>query len=204
MKEITPKAPNKSTLIKALEQLNRDLSALGPIPNRVENKDCYSSWSETKATLPVPTDFALYDYAVKFFNSITKFQDSATLTSDLFADKKSVVALDSLIKNCGRHESGWVRSKPGEKVTEGNVFLGNVFDIPTLTIKQLKELSKQDKTPKGNWVQWAVQIHQLQKFFKSVANADKIRFLICSILIAEENKKAPFRFATRMSYAFVR
>lgn len=204
MKENVKKANEKTTLIKALEQLNRDLSALGPIPNRVENKECYSSWSETKATLPVPTDFALYDYAVKFFNSITKFQDSVTIVPELFAAKKSAYALNSRLKNLGRHESGWVRSKPGEKVTENNIILGNVFDIPALSIKQLKDLAKQDKSAKGNWIQWAVQIHQLQKFFRSVANADKIRFLICSILIAEENKKAPFRFATRMSYTFVR
>ena len=187
-KQLRKDMNQKMFVVKSLAQLYKDLDTLGPITINVENKECYSSWSGTKSVLPVPIDFALYDYAIKFFNVIAKFQDSGVLeqaiNKDVLIDKKSVNKLAALIKNCGRSENGMVRSKPGKRITGNDVYLGGVFDVPTLTINQLKALSKQKSSPKNNWVQWVVQIHQLQNFLK--CNIRQINALMSPIVIAEQ------------------
>lgn len=50
--------------------------------------------------------------------------------------------------NAGRDECGINRTKQGEYVTEGNVFLGNIYGLFTLSIPKWR--SGKDE-PKGNW-----------------------------------------------------
>lgn len=56
--------------------------------------------------------------------------------------------LQSLFEQSGRHEYGWNRTKPGEVVTEHNVYLGNVFGVWTFTIADFR---KDTNKPKNQW-----------------------------------------------------
>ena len=55
--------------------------------------------------------------------------------------------LQSLFEQSGRHSSGWNRTKPGEVVTEHNVYLGNVFGVWTFTIAHFREGQNWPKNP---------------------------------------------------------
>lgn len=117
------KAINKVETMNQLEQMQKELSKLGPVPNGKE----------------------IYDYAVKFFNIIVKFQDNFALNVDMFP--KTVKSADTLrlhITNAGRNEYGWVRAKRGEPVTLHNLYLGNVYGIWTGTAASFKESSDKD------------------------------------------------------------
>ncbi len=61
--------------------------------------------------------------------------------------------LQSLFEQSGRNPYGWNRTKPGEDVTEQNVYLGNVFGIWTLTIAKFREDQNGPKNPwkGGGW-----------------------------------------------------
>ena len=66
------KAINKVETMNQLEQMQKELSKLGPVPNGKE----------------------IYDYAVKFFNVIAKFQDNFALNIDMFP--KTVKSAETL------------------------------------------------------------------------------------------------------------
>ena len=178
---------DRLALINALKQLLADLNNLGPIPNNVVKKECYIAYTGQTSELHIPTDFSLYDYAIKFFNIIAKFQDSNILKPNLLADKTSFNELSAHITNSGRCYCGWVRAKPGETVTEENVFLGDVFGLYTLPIKRFKECVNDPKTADRDWINWAVQIYQLQNFLKS--HVEPTKALITTILFNEERAK---------------
>lgn len=117
------KAINKVETMNQLEQMQKELSKLGPVPNGKE----------------------IYDYAVKFFNIIAKFQDNFALNIDMFPKTvKSAETLRMHIINAGRDEYGWVRAKRGEPVTLHNLYLGNVYGIWTGTAASFKESSDKD------------------------------------------------------------
>lgn len=117
------KAVNKVETMNQLEQMRKDLSKLGPVPNGKE----------------------IYDYAVAFFNIIVKFQDKFALNADMFPKTvKSTETLKLHITNAGRNEYGWVRAKRGEPVTLHNLYLGNVSGIWTGTAASFKETSDKD------------------------------------------------------------
>lgn len=132
------KAINKVETMNQLEQMQKELSKLGPVPNGKE----------------------VYDYAVKFFNIIVKFQDNFALNIDMFPKTvKSAETLRLHITNAGRNEYGWVRAKRGEPVTLHNLYLGNVFGIWTNTAAFFKESSEKD-------VQQIIQ-NQIKSFVNS-------------------------------------
>ncbi len=85
---------------------------------------------------------------VEFFNYVSRFQDENKLKEAekcLRAGKypfgpakeefgeliTKIAALQKHIKQAGRHEYGWNRTKPGEAVTLDNVYLGNVHGLST-------------------------------------------------------------------------
>ena len=55
--------------------------------------------------------------------------------------------LQSMFEQSGRHEYGWNRTKPGEVVTEHNVYLGNVFGVWTFTVAHFRESKDRPKNP---------------------------------------------------------
>ena len=117
------KAINKVETMNQLEQMQKELSKLGPVPSGKE----------------------IYDYAVKFFNVIVKFQDNFALNIDMFPKTvKSAETLRMHIINAGRDEYGWVRAKRGEPVTLHNLYLGYVYGIWTGTAASFKESSDKD------------------------------------------------------------
>ena len=61
--------------------------------------------------------------------------------------------LQSLFEQSGRNPYGWNRTKPGEAVTEHNVYLGNVFGVWTFTIAHFREGQDRPKNPwkLGDW-----------------------------------------------------
>lgn len=106
------KAKTRVKTLQGMKKLHEDLSKLGEIP---QGKD-------------------IYDYAIKFFNIITKFQDNFTVNQDMFPKtSKSAGTLAKHIENAGRQQYGWVRSKRGEEVTMDNLYLGDTHGIWTNT-----------------------------------------------------------------------
>ena len=186
IKERINKANNKLNLLAALKQLRADLEKLGPVPNNVEYKEVYNPYCVGECKMPIPKDLSLYDYAVKFFNIVAKFQDTGLLQSGLLADAKSVDELMEHVKNSGRDTYGWVRSKPGEAVTDNNVFLGNIFGLWTNTIAKFKSFAA-EKDNTSDWTQSVIQIYQLQRFLNS--HVEPMKKLIDSILVRQENAK---------------
>jgi hypothetical protein len=93
LKERIKKVNGKLALQEALNQMCIDLSKLGPVPNHALYKDVYNPYSGTTSRLAVPTDDAMYDYAIKFFNIIVRFQDSGVWNADLLSDKKTASVL---------------------------------------------------------------------------------------------------------------
>lgn len=86
-----------------------------------------------------PYDSKIYDYAVKYFNIITDFQDNVVIDTNGFAKSKEELKLVNLhIKKSGREEYGWVRSKKGEPVTLDNLYLGNIHGLNTKTARFFK------------------------------------------------------------------
>lgn len=56
--------------------------------------------------------------------------------------------LQSLFEQSGRNPYGWNRTKPGEDVTEQNVYLGNIFGIWTFTIAHFRADQNDCKNPR--------------------------------------------------------
>lgn len=95
------------------------------------------------------------DRLVSFFNAVSAFADTkatavdATLATVQKASKftEAAEALQNLqthIRQSGREEFGWNRTKPGETVTGDNVYLGNIYGRFTLTANRWKEAFKRD------------------------------------------------------------
>ena len=187
IKEKMQQATDRVNLLKALEELLNELDMMGPVPNNVEQKEIYNPWMGVKRVQSVPKDFALYYYATDFFNIIAKFQDSKVLKPGLLSDAKSANELIDHINNCGRCEYGWVRSKPGEHITEDNVYLGDVFGIWTNTIKHFKEVANNKNDSGRDFVQWAIQVYQLQTFLKN--HVEPMKKLIRAVLANEKTAK---------------
>ena len=179
LKERIKKVNGKLALQEALNQMCIDLSKLGPVPNHTLYKDVYDRYFGITSRLPVPTDDAMYDYAIKFFNIIVRFQDSGVWNADLLSDKKTASVLGEHIRNSGY--GAWVRAERGQPVTEDNVFLGNVFGLWTNSIRTFKE-QKND-----SWLQWAIQTYQLGNFLNS--HVEEMKKLITAILLNEQKAK---------------
>ena len=181
-------ATNKLQLLPALEQLKNDLKKLGPVPNNVQYKLVNDNWLAKPTQLPIPQDNSLLDYAVKFFNITTRFQDKylETLKSTTLANKSASDILIRHIENSGHGDI--CRTERNQPVTDENVFLGNIFGIWTFSIKDWKEsFAKHADAPNHDFVKWAVCIYQLQNFLKS--HVTPMQNLINSILNEQQNTK---------------
>lgn len=189
------KAINRLTLLDALNQMAVDLKNLGPVPNNVEYISVRNNYLiNGERELPIPKDDAIYDYAIRFFNITTAFQDKHLLKDGLLHDTESFDIFKKHIHNTGRNMDGWVRSHPGEKVTEDNVFLGNVFGIWTFNIRKFKEFDRRDSKENNKYVQddrnftkWSVQIYQLRDYLKS--HVQPMQDLIHTMLAKEHEVK---------------
>ncbi len=158
------KAENKLTIMQNLQKLRQDLINLGEIP----------------------ADIAVYDYGVRFFNIIAKFQDANMLDTKTINMFKSpeMKTITTHIERAGRDIYGWVRSERGEDVTLDNLYLGNVAGIWTFAARKFKEM------PNDKYVQDNIQ-YQLSSFIKSH------RQPMIELLAAIQNKEqAPNRFLT--------
>lgn len=175
------KATSKLELQSALKQLYADLNGLGAMPYNTEVKEVYDMYIGAKRRLAVPKDMALYDYAIKFFNIIAKFQDSDVMKEGLLSDRKSFEELSMHIKNSGRNPYGWVRAERGQPVTVDNVFLGNVCGLWTKSIKTFKEVADDE------WLQWVIQEYQLRIFLES--HVEPMKKLLANIIMTEQKAK---------------
>lgn len=180
------KASARLELLNALKQLQADLNKLGTIPNNVEVKRVYNPYCGDECMLPIPKDFSLYDYAIKYFNIIAKFQDKGLLKPELCQDNETFQNLSKHINASGRCAYGCVRSGRGAEVTENNVYLGDVFGIWTFTIQKFKESARQSGSTR-DFTQWAIQIYQLQSFLKS--HVEPTKKLVNTMLKDEEKAK---------------
>lgn len=152
------KAKTKIEILQELKKMHKELNALGPIPRGK----------------------AVYDYAVKFFNIITSFQDKFALNKDMFPKSlKSADILAKHINNAGRQEYGWVRAKRGELVTLHNLYLGDIYGIWTNTAAFFKESNDND-------IQQIIQ-NQLHGFISS--HREPMLALLSDIV--ENNKPNP-------------
>lgn len=176
------KATDKLELQNALKQLLTDLNVLGTMPCNVEKKDVYDPYHGDKRSLPIPQDTAMYNYALKFFGVIAKFQDSGVMKDGLLSDSKSFEELSKHIKNAGRNPYGWVRAERGQPVTADNVYLGDVFGLWTKPMRTFMEM------PKDEWVQWVVQEYQLRLFLRS--HVEPMKTLLTKIITTEQKAKS--------------
>lgn len=133
------KSTQKVQLLNDFAELRKSLDALGPIPNGIE----------------------IYDYAVRFFNIIVKFQDKPGDFSVLKNAKnaKSLSVFTDHLMNAGRDPYGWVRAEKGKEVTLDNLYLGDIAGIWTGKASKFK--ASKDKE-----VQEKIQ-GQLRNFIKS-------------------------------------
>jgi len=96
---------------------------------------------------------------VNFFQIVSPWHDcneiqpviDAYAYVDDTADKSLLSDLQELqahFNNAGRNEHGWNRTKRGENVSEGRVYLGNIYGLFTKTVSYW--LTQKDE-PKGGW-----------------------------------------------------
>lgn len=97
---------------RRLERLKQELYLLGQIPR------------EEKAVL---------EYAVRFFNIVSEFQDSGTIDNEPRKFSREVAELNVHIQNSGRCQHGVNRTVKGEKVNLYNTFWGGVYGLYTQT-----------------------------------------------------------------------
>ncbi|PIP87415.1 hypothetical protein COW81_00505 [Candidatus Campbellbacteria bacterium CG22_combo_CG10-13_8_21_14_all_36_13] len=75
---------------------------------------------------------------VAFFNAVSSWHDDRKLDLANYGDEsplaKKLSRLSSLISQSGRHEFGMNRTKPGQVVTDDDVWLGNIDGLFTKTI----------------------------------------------------------------------
>lgn len=95
---------------------------------------------------------------IRFFNFVSPWQDRGL--RDVIAAFRDVnygqyddvleklKTLQLHFERAGRSKYGWNRTKPGETVTEDNVYLGNIFGLWTKTVRFWKERKNE---PKGGW-----------------------------------------------------
>lgn len=93
------------------------------------------SFRDSLTTLgEIPKDSkTVYEYAVKFFDLVSRFQDEGLICnapSEILNEQKS---LNQHITNAGRCEYGINRTKRGEEVTLANTYWGNIFGLYTFT-----------------------------------------------------------------------
>ncbi len=95
------------------------------------------------------------DRLVSFFNAVSAFADTkapavaetlaATQKASKFTETAEVLQnLQTHIRQSGREEYGWNRTKTGETVTGDNVYLGNIYGRFTLTANRWKEAFARD------------------------------------------------------------
>lgn len=94
---------------------------------------------------------------VEFFNVISPVQDSDPVTATLKAFKVAnwrgkydsiIVKLEEIhthIRNAGRDEYGWNRTRKGEMITDERVFLGNIYGLFTKTVAFWKATKDDEK-----------------------------------------------------------
>lgn len=156
IKKKIEKGTKKLETMDALQKLKKDLQALGPTPKGL----------------------AVYDYGVKFFNTIASFQDKYAVETEMFKDtNEETRILVKHIHNAGRDLYGIVRAERGEPVTLHNLYLGNTYGLVTAPAAFWKEKSEKD-------VQMIIQ-GQLSGFIES--HREPMIELITKIL--KDNKK---------------
>jgi len=95
---------NKIELLNTLEKLLSDLEKLGPVPNNI----------------------AVYDYAVRFFNIISIFQDKHSINPKLINDTQvDAQRIIKYINTAGRYSQNSVctRTKAGDIITPNNLYI---------------------------------------------------------------------------------
>ena len=131
-------ATQKVKAMDGLEQLQKKLKKMGPIPQGL----------------------AIYEYAIDFFNAIVEFEDMGVFDSEFFEKSpKDAEMLSKHLTDCGRDKYGLVRAKEGEQVSGNNLYLGNTNGLTTRNAQYWKAQPEQD-------VQEIIQ-GQLRKFIES-------------------------------------
>jgi len=95
---------NKIELLNTLEKLLSDLEKMGPVPNNI----------------------AVYDYAVRFFNIISTFQDTHSINPKLINDTQvDAQRIMKYINAAGRYSQNSVctRTKAGDIITPNNLYI---------------------------------------------------------------------------------
>ena len=130
------------------------------------------------------------DGIVYFFNTVSLWHDrgirdmietfraaNAGGQYDIVIQRLEILELH--FKNAGRDNCGWNRTKPGETVTEDNVYLGDIYGLFTKTVRFWKTCKDE---PKDEWdgTVWAKHLkgknsydvvsRQAQKFMESHAD----------------------------------
>lgn len=160
------KATKKVALMEAMDKLKKDLQKLGQIPDGK----------------------GIYDYAVKFFNIITSFQDNNAVEFELFKNKTDEArTLATHVANAGRNQYGIVRAQRGEEVTLHNLYLGNTYGLWTNTAA-FWSVQKDRNTQ-------AIIQNQLRYFIKT--HREPMIKLIGEIL---QNNKKPNNVIVKVAY----
>ena len=78
-----------------------------------------------------------FQYAIDFFNIISSFQDDGYIYNAPIKLEDAQNEFNKHIKDAGRNEFGFNRTKPGEKVTLENTYWGNIYGISTFSAAHL-------------------------------------------------------------------
>ncbi len=97
---------------KRLESLKENLRDLGKIPQE---------------------ERAVFEYAVKFFNVVSAFQDAGAIDNAPQKFRSEMAELNAHVKNAGRCQYGINRTVIGERVNLYNTFWGGVYGLYTQT-----------------------------------------------------------------------
>ncbi len=133
-------AESKLQLMQNLGELRTNLIELGEIPYGMD----------------------IYDYSVKFFDIVAKFQDANIVSDDVrksFKNDEFNIVMKH-VANSGRNQYGWVRAERGQKVTLDNLYLGDIAGIWTFPASKFKAM------PDDKYVQDNIQ-NQLRRFITS-------------------------------------
>lgn len=140
----------KSKRQKAKEAAMAKLGELKP--RLLELKRVFGTISRSSDQL---TNIVLFFEAMSWWHDrggvidlIILFNGANTKKGEYDAVIQTLEIFDTHIRQAGRYESGWNRTKKGETVTDDHVYLGNIYGLFTKTVSFWKKC-KDDK--KDGW-----------------------------------------------------
>ncbi len=161
------------TLVKILN-LSNDLKNIGDAPCVFEDN----------------SDNRIFEYALKYFNIITKFQDDIKINPNLLPlAKESAAALKTHIEQAGRNKNGLIRSKKGEAVTLENLFLGGMHNTKMDSVENW--LSDKSEFEKNRQILLCQLINKINSNRLAIINFSK------TVLLYESKTKSMFGFNSK-------